>query len=132
MAAAIPAAQFVCRQFEKLLCGDAYWALEKDFAKQPVLQALSRPYPMCVAGTIAAYETNPDARTFTCTWNEDAAAKGASRFFVPAAFDPSKERINLEPVGKGFKVEPVAPGCDNAYVTVPPAGSGGERRLVIK
>lgn len=131
-AAAIPAARFVCRQFERLLCSDTYWALEKNFAKQPVLQALSRPYPMCVAGTISGYEANADARKFVCTWTEDAGAKGASRFFVPGAFNPTKARIKLEPAGKGFNVEPVAAGCGNVYVTVPPAGPGGERRMGIE
>lgn len=130
--AVTPAAQFVCRQFEKLLCGDTYWSLEKNFAEQPVLQVLCRPYPMSVAGTILAYEAKPAARQFTCTWTEDAGAENPSRFYVPASFNPSKERIKLEPAGQGFQIEPVAEGCENIYLTVPPTDKGGERRLVIE
>lgn len=131
-AAAVPAAQFVCRQFEKRLCGDTYWSLEKNFAVQPVLQVLCRPYPMNVAGTLRAYEANPEARTFTCAWAESTEPTGPSRLFVPASFNPSKERIKLEPAGKGFKIEPVAAGCENVYLIIPPLGTASERRLVIE
>ncbi len=131
-AAATPAAQFVCRQFERLLCSDTYWSLEEGFAQQPVLQALCRPYPMAIAGTVLAYEANPDSQRFTCTWNEDGAAKSSNQFFVPASFAPSKERIRLEPAGKGIKIEPVAEGSENVYVTIPPTGASCQRRLVIE
>jgi hypothetical protein len=87
---------------------------------------------MSVAGTILAYEAKPAARQFTCTWTEDAGAENPSRFYVPASFNPSKERIKLEPAGQGFQIEPVAEGCENIYLTVPPTDKGGERRLVIE
>lgn len=127
-----PAAQFVCRKFETLLCGDTYWSLERNFVQQPVLQAISRPYPLCVAGTILAYEANPDRRTFSCTWREEAGVTGESQFFVPGTYAPVTERVTLLPEGKGYTIKPVRSGCENVYVTVPSTDRGSECRLVIE
>ncbi|MDD2762839.1 MAG: cellulase family glycosylhydrolase [Opitutaceae bacterium] len=128
---ALPAAQVVCRQLEALLCGDTYWALEPDFTRQAVFQALCRPYPMRVTGTILEYRADPEAKKFTCSWKEEAGVRGETQLFVPAAFDPAKSRIKVTPQGKGCRIKSV-PGGKNVYLFVPSTGRPVERRLVIE
>ncbi len=128
---ALPAAQFVCRQFEGLLCSDTYWSYEKNL-EQTLGPALVRPYPMCVVGNIERYRADPDRLTFECVWKEEADSRSVTRFFVPGAFRPTMERISIVPEGKGWKVEPVSEGSKNVYVLVPAMGQPHERRLVIE
>jgi endoglycosylceramidase len=128
-AEALAGAQFVCRQFERFLFSDTYWAYIDNIEKSPTFPALMRPYPMVVNGTILEYAAVPEARKFTCRWKEDPAIKTGSRFFVPESYAPSKERMKVVPEVKGVRVEPVREGCKNVYVIVPPAGVEIERSL---
>lgn len=130
-ARALAAAQVVCRQFERLLCGDTYWALERDLAEQPAFQAICRPYPMNVAGRILAYSADPRERTFTCEWREDRGQTGESRIFVPRSYDPSIARIRVQPIGSGFRIERAGPGTGNAFVIVPAMGRDRSRVLTV-
>ncbi len=127
----LPSAQYICRQFEKLLCGDTYWSLEKNLSQQVVFQALCRPYPMAMAGTIIAYQADPVERGFTCSWHEPVGVAGASRFYLPAGFDPSEGSIQLTPAGHGWKTEPVQEGSKNFYLIVPVLGQPGWRQLSL-
>jgi endoglycosylceramidase len=128
---ALPAAQFVCRLFEGLLCSDTYWSYEKNI-ERTLGPALIRPYPMCVAGHIGKYTADPARPRFECVWTEGADSKGTSRFFVPETYRPTKERIRITPEGRGCTVEPVRDGSRNLYVLVPALGEPHERRLVIE
>jgi endoglycosylceramidase len=125
----LPSARFICRQFETMLCGDTYWALEKDFSQQAVFQALCRPYPMAVAGTIASYRADADRHTFDCTWQEAVTPQGESRFYLPASYDPAKAKIRLTPSGRAWRIE--SAGGDNRYLIVPSLGRAGERHLSV-
>jgi endoglycosylceramidase len=131
-ARALGAAQVVCRQFERLLCGDTYWALERDLDSQPAFQAICRPYPMCVTGRLLSYSADPQGRTFACEWREDPAAAGESRIFIPQSYGPTRGRVMVRPAGSGFRIERVGPGSGNAYVVVPPMGRERVRRLTVE
>ena len=126
------AAEVVCRQFEKLLCGDTYWALERDLSEQPAFQAFCRPYPMCVAGRLLSYGADPEGRTFACEWREGARSGGETRIFVPQAYGATLARVRVAPAGKGFRIVPVGRGTRNAYVVVPSMGRDRVRRLTIE
>jgi endoglycosylceramidase len=129
---ALGAAQVVCRQFERLLCSDTYWALERDLGDQPVFQAICRPYPMCVSGEILSYSADPGERTFTCEWREDAGATAETRIFVPQSYDPTLGRVRVKPAGQGLTIERVGPGERSAYVVVPPMGRDRVRVLTVR
>ncbi|MBI2516329.1 MAG: cellulase family glycosylhydrolase [Opitutae bacterium] len=124
----LPSAQYICRQFEQMLCGDTYWALEKDMATQAVMQALCRPYPMAVAGVVSSYRSDPEARTFECTWTE--AGAGESRFYLPASYHPRDGTITVQPAGARWRFEPVGQ-TDACYLVVPSRPQAGSRTLTF-
>jgi hypothetical protein len=128
---ALPAAQFVVRQFEKLLCGETYWALDKNTARSAVFGGLVRPYPAAVAGTILEYQTDFQNRTFSCAWKEDPRVAAPTRIYVPERFSLKKETVTLNPPGQGFKTEPAREGSRNHYLVIPPTGRPVARRLSI-
>ncbi len=130
-AGARPIAEFICRKFENLLCGDIYWALEKDLRDQTVFQAICRPYPMCIAGEIREYGAESNELNFHCVWQETKGAKGESSFFLPKKYAALVNRIKLTPRRASFRVESVGDE-GNIYLIVPTTGGGGERSLFIE
>lgn len=131
-ARALAAAQVVCRQFEQLLCGDTYWALEQDLDRQPAFQAICRPYPMQVSGTLVSYCADPDRHAFSCTWTEDPARGGETRIFVPATYRATLGRIKLKPVSGSVKFERAGQGSNNIYLEIKAAQAGLTRTLEIR
>lgn len=122
----LPSAQHICRLFEQLLCGDTYWSLEKDMDTQAVMQAICRPYPMAVVGSIAGYRSDPAAHTFECSWVESGRAE--SRFYLPAEYRPKQGAVSLQPVGGRWWFEPAGNG--GACYLVVPAQPGASNRTV--
>jgi endoglycosylceramidase len=130
-AKAEPAARFVAELFERIRCGDTYWAYGRNMANEPAFGALKRGLPHVVAGTLLEYHADADKGTFVCAWKEDGKASAPTRIYLPESFQVAKERVKLSPAEKGFGVEPVQEGSGSVYVTVPPSGKEMERRLEV-
>ena len=128
----VPAAWFVVRQFEKLLCGDTYWLFRRNLDTSPYLQALQRPIPQRIAGTLLAYHADPEAATFTCRWKEDPAVVAPSRVYIPEWAYHGQDRINLTPRGTVFELTPPAEGSKSVSVLIPPMGKPVERQLTVR
>jgi len=129
-AGARPAAEFISRKFESLLCGDLYWALEKDLQDQAVFPAICRPYPQGIAGELREYGAEPRELKFHCQWRESKGGNGVSRFYLPQQYAARLDRMKLTPGRASFRVEPAGKGGD-VFLTVPVTGGGGERSLSI-
>jgi len=129
--AALPAAQFVTRQFERLLCSDTYWAYGQNMTKAGAWGALRRACPAAVAGTLVQYESDAAKGTLVCVWNEDPKVSAPTRVYIPEPYACTKERIAVSPAGKGFTLEPVREGSGSAYVIIPSSGKAIERRLTV-
>jgi endoglycosylceramidase len=128
----VPAAWFVAHQFEKLLCGDTYWAFGPNLYTSPYLHALQRPVPQRVAGTLLAYHADPETATFTCSWKEDPRVIAPSRIYIPEWAYQGEDRITVTPRGKRFEVTPVTEGAKSVCVVIPRTGKPVERQLSIR
>ncbi len=127
----LPAAQCVVRQFEKLACGDIYWDYGRDIDKTGYFPVLCRPYPERVAGTLMAYESNPETGAFSCRWNESAALQAPTLIYVPGSWLAKGPVIAVEPPVSGTALNTI-PGTDgDTWVSIPPAGTGVERRFSL-
>jgi len=124
-----PAAQFVVRQFERLLCSDVYWLFVRDIDQRAYFEVLDRPFPLRVAGTLLSYQTDPESGGFTCVWQEDPSVTAPTRIYVPARAFPGEDGVTLSPAGSGFRVEPAREGARSVHLVVPPTGASVERRL---
>lgn len=123
-----PAAEFICRQFEQIRCGDLYWAMEPDLEKQAMFPAFCRPYPMAVSGILLSYRANPVDHAFTFTWREQGSVRGETRVFLPKAY--AGQKISVTPEGSNFQIQPV--GTDrNCYVIIPAKAGLSERVLTV-
>ena len=129
-AGARPAAEFICRQFERLGCGDVYWAAEPDLERQTVFAAFCRPYPMALAGTLVDYRADPVRGEFVCRWREPARGQGTSTIFLPANYRGGRSRIELDGRPAKPELQPLGDG-GNCLVRVPALKAGGERCLRV-
>jgi len=127
----LPAARFVVRQFEKLLCSETYWAYGRETASCAYLEILQRPIPARIAGTLLAYHAHPENGAFTCSWKEDPKVTAPSRIYLPRRSFPRKDAARLSPKGAGFQIEAARQGSENLFLVIPPTGQAGDRRLQV-
>ena len=129
-AAVLPSAHFLCRQFERLRCGDTFWALERDLATQVVLQAIRRPYPMEVAGDLRRYGADPAARRFECEWTAGPAGGAPTRIYLPAEYAVGTQLVVL-PATLGHELAAVPGGGGACYLIVTGGQPGETCRVVV-
>jgi hypothetical protein len=127
----LPAAWHVVHQFERQLCSETYWAYEPGIEGFPCFQALQRPYPERVAGTLLSYHYDPQNARFECTWREEGRISAPSRVYLPDWLAWDEQTVELTPVGHGFKVTATHEGSGSVYLTIPPSGEAGERHLAV-
>ena len=127
----LPASWHVVHQFEKGLCSDTYWAYEHGIEQFPCFQAIQRPFPERVAGTLLSYRTDPRNGVFECTWTEGGQIVAPSRIYLPDWFTVDTNEIELSPVAGGFDLVAIRPGSQSMYLSIPPAGKACTRHLVI-
>ncbi|MEA3364940.1 MAG: hypothetical protein U9Q79_04800, partial [Candidatus Hydrogenedentes bacterium] len=78
------------------------------------------------------YDNDPDAGSFTCTWQEDPKITAPTTVYVPARLDAANKTITLTPDGSTYATEPAIKGSQNQYFVIPPTGEAIERTLTIK
>ncbi len=128
----LPAAWHVVHQFEKLLCSETYWAYEPGMEHFPCFQAIQRPYPERVAGTLHSYHYDPATGVFACAWEEDGRIAAPSRLYLPDWFTFDAANFELTPAGNGSTISPTSPGSANRCLEIPPTGGQSTRHLVIR
>lgn len=90
-------AQDVVRQFEQLLCSETYWTYLPETETFPCFPAINRPYPAQIAGELETYTTNPQSKTFSCTWLEDPTLGTPSIIYLPNWLHFDQNRMQLSP-----------------------------------
>jgi endoglycosylceramidase len=121
----------VVHQFEELLCSETYWAYECGMEKFPCFQAIHRPYPARVSGTLLSYGYDPQTNIFCITWQEDGRIKAPTRIYMPDWLGFSHADIHLKPDGPGCRVEGVR-NTKNHYLVIPPTGVKTRRIIKIR
>lgn len=120
------AASYIIQMIEQRLAGQTYWCWWPQIEDQDYFKiALSRPYPMAVAGKLKSY-TNTEAR-FVCKWNEQAGETEGNCFFVPKLSLLEEHQLQIEPLS-AYRIEPIA-GGQSGYLIVTPCGKNVDRYI---
>jgi endoglycosylceramidase len=130
--AILPTARHTAAVFERLLCGDVYWAYNRGIEKAAFFPALQRPVPLCIAGTLLSYRSDDATGTFVCVWREEGKGDAPSEIYLPRRICSGRENVRVEPPGGGFGFAPAAPHSGNYCVSILPMGKGIERRLTVR
>ena len=127
----LPTARFHVALFEKYLFSNTYWAYDRSLKNAACLEALQRPFPVRVNGSILACQTDFERGKFTCSWKEDPAVTLPTKIYLPGRFFTNREAVRLQPPGGGFTVEPVAGNAGHVHLVAPPAGGPSKRTLTV-
>jgi endoglycosylceramidase len=127
----LPTARFHIALFEEHLFSDTFWAYDRSLTDAAYLEALQRPIPVRVSGTLLAFQTDFERRRFTCSWKENPAVTSPTEIYLPKRIFASREAIQLRPFGGGFTLEPVARNRGDVRLVIPPLGAQSKRTLIV-
>jgi len=127
----LPVARICVRELEKSLASDTYWSFTGDIEKTAYFEALNRPYPANVAGIITSYKTDPETRTFQCTWQENPEIKTPTRIYIPALWYPNGIQVKLKPQSNNHTFEPIQPDNKSGHLIIPTSKKTTERHITI-
>jgi len=138
-AGAKDAAYAVKENFERLLCGDTYWSYEgRNMDRYTFFKAISRAYPMRIAGQLKQYSHDLDSDVFTMTWKEDHApapigeAAAPTVIYVPDLAAARDGDVSFSSADDSYTLENIE-GSKAGYVIVPPASaSKGQLERTIR
>jgi endoglycosylceramidase len=127
----LPTARFNAALFEEYLFSDTFWAYDRSLKDAACLEALQRPIPVRVNGTLLICQTDFERGKFTCSWKEDPAVTSPTKIYLPKRIFASREAVRLQPPGGGFTVKPVAGNAGHVHLVIPPAGRPSKRTLTV-
>jgi len=137
-AGAKDAAYAVKENFERLLCGDTYWSYEgRNMDRYTFFKAISRAYPMRIAGQLKQYSHDPETDVFTMVWEEDHAPTSVGEaaptvIYVPNLAAARDGGVSLSSGADSYMLENIE-GSKAGYVFVPPAvASRGQLERTIR
>ncbi len=113
--------------FETYLSGDTYYDFSHIYHNR-IIEAISKPYPMKVAGEIISYSNNYSEISFTCTIEEHENL-GSSIIYIPDLRRIGE--ISIEPYEKGYRLEKIE-GCNSGYLIIPASGLALIRTIYFK
>ncbi|MFC5404622.1 cellulase family glycosylhydrolase [Cohnella soli] len=120
----------VQRNFERLLCSDAYWCyLYPEMDQYSSFHGVCRAYPMETAGTLLSYEFDRVRNAFKMVWDENKIIGAPTRVYVPDMEAMSKSTLSLSPPSSSIHWAPIK-GTKAGILTIPPTGAG-RRSLAI-
>jgi endoglycosylceramidase len=128
----INAARNTIGLFERFHFGNTYWSYSDGLTKLSYFkEALVRPYPQFVAGSLTSYSVNYDTGIFTCTWKEENSVTEPTVIYIPDLNCLTKESIKLSP----GKTHPVIKPIDNSnagYLIIQVDKNATDRSLNFK
>ena len=131
-ASTLAAAQAVTRQLEKYLCSDTYWDYAKGIGHSDHFQAINRPYPQKIAGTLISYRFDPAGKIFECQWREQKGISAPTTIYFPAWFSFDKDAVKMFPFEKGFQIDPLGADSKSTMMCIASSGKSIDRHLVVK
>jgi endoglycosylceramidase len=128
----IPSARYILDLIERFQFGNTYWAYRPNMEDAECFkEALLRPYPQYISGTLNSYGTDYETRVFTCAWTEDKSSKASTVIFVPGYFSLAEENIKFIPDNDNYKIQRIE-NRQAAYLVIPVTNRQGSRSVSIR
>jgi endoglycosylceramidase len=128
----VETARHLVNLFESHKFSNTYWAYYANIDDHPYFwNALIRPYPQLISGTLTNYDYNFQTGDFLCTWEEKEEGEGATVIYVPNLRTLSENDVNLSPAAEQIVFE----YCENSNagkLFILPSGKNVLRTLNFK
>lgn len=127
-----PAARYIISLFERFHFGNTYWAYGEWLPKQHLFtDAIIRPYPQFIAGSLNAYSLKYETGIFNCSWDENPTVTAPTVIFIPDISKLEKGSIKLSPESRNTIVQSVE-GSKSAYLIIPATQTAVNRTIEFK
>lgn len=83
-----PALEHLIEKFDKNKWSHTYWHYYQDFENSKIMEVISRPLPIAVAGTIKNYSFDRKERLFTLSYSGSSTIKAPTLIYLPC--EPKK------------------------------------------
>jgi endoglycosylceramidase len=125
----VETAQHLVDVFEKAQFSNTYWAFYSDIADYPYFhEAIIRPYPQHISGSLKEYDYDFDTGLFTCVWQEEEGNQAPTEIFIPDLTNLSLKDIVLSPTFHKVDIEKYDQGPGGKLI-ISPTGVNLERKL---
>lgn len=125
----VETAQQLVNIIEKHQFNNTYWAYYNDIANYPYFRdAIIRPYPQVISGTLIDYNYNELTGDFTCVWEESEQSNEPTIIYVPKLKDLSESDIQTTPPAEQIVFE-YCPESKAGKLFVSPVGKKIRRTL---
>jgi len=125
-------ARFIVSLFERFGLSDTYWAYHEGVEKDSFFfNAVVRPYPPFIGGTLKTYGFNHETGVFNCSWKESPLVKAPTVIYVPDLERLVRASITLNPGSSKIVIRPIE-SSKAGFLIVPVTGDSLSRRLEFK
>ena len=122
----VKTAQHLVQQIEKHNFSNSYWAYYKNIGDFQYFQnAIVRPYPQAVSGSLISYHFDFNTGKFNMSWREDATIQAPTVIYLPWLSSIS-DVVMIEPESEKLETEQIK-GSKAGRLVIPPTGKGGMR-----
>ncbi len=83
-----PALEHLIAKFDRNMWSQTYWHYYQDFENSKIMEVISRPLPIAVAGTIKKYSFDRKEKLFTLSYSGSSTIKAPTLIYLPS--EPKK------------------------------------------
>jgi endoglycosylceramidase len=125
-------ARFIVGLFERFGFSNTYWSYYTGIEKKSFfINALLRPYPQFIGGTLEKYSFNNENGVFNCTWKESPTVKASTVIYIPDLERLVRENITMIPGSNNIVIQSIK-NSKAGYVIIPVSGLSRSRTLEFK
>jgi endoglycosylceramidase len=118
-------------QFEEFRMGSSYSDYSSDMSGRSFFRdAIVRPYPVCIAGSLEKYALNRDSNQLEITWQETDCGGYPTAIFLPDRKLLKKAQVTLEPKARRVSLW-YQPDADGGFLLVYPDPGSLTRQLTV-
>lgn len=125
-------AYFITKLFERFGFSNTYWAYYKGIETNLYFtNALIRPYPPYIGGTLTSYEFNMETGIFRCSWEESPEVKAPTVIYIPDIDNLVRESISLNTDRSSTVIQSIKES-KAGYLIIPVSGKSIARTIEFK
>lgn len=125
----VETASHLVNLFENHQFSNTYWAYYGDIDEHSYFQnAIIRPYPQIISGTLIEYDYNFITGDFICVWEETENSTEPTVIYVPNLKDLSESDINMSPPAEQIVFE-YCTGSRAGKLLISPVGNAMKRTI---
>jgi endoglycosylceramidase len=125
-------ARYIIGVFEKFGLSNTYWAYHTGIENNSYFNdAIIRPYPPYIGGTLLKYSFSHNTGLFSCSWEESPEINAPTVIYIPDIENLERESISLNPERSSTIIQTIK-NSKAGYLIIPVTGKSVTRNIEFK